>query len=189
MILHALFEGGITSVRDLEHYITDDVVRHGTRLNELEKKVLGAFSELTANDVLDDDALFGSGTADDEEDEEAGGESAFVMGQFTDELGEDFLGLRALGIAEELGLQSLSIPKKLLKGKRGAGGPGGAGSKPAAPPPPDAGRYHTFSAQPPVAANGVGREEEEEEVSDDDDHDGHHSHSPAGAQQPRYVVP
>jgi transcriptional activator SPT7 len=39
------------------------------------------------------------------------------MGGFADSLGDDFLGLRELGIAEELGLSSLAIPKKLLKGK------------------------------------------------------------------------
>lgn len=43
------------------------------------------------------------------------------MGGFSDSLGDDFLGLRELGIAAELGLSSLTIPKKLLKGKsRGA---------------------------------------------------------------------
>ena len=58
IILQVLFEGGVASVHDLERYVKDDVLRHGVRLNELEKKVLNAFSELTANDVLDDDALF-----------------------------------------------------------------------------------------------------------------------------------
>lgn len=42
-------------------------------------------------------------------------------GNFADSFGEDFLGLRELGIAEEFGLTSLTIPKKLLKGK-GKGG-------------------------------------------------------------------
>ena len=48
----------------------------------------------------------------------------FVLrGQFTDDIGEDFLGLRELGIAAKLGLSSLSVPKRLLKGKRNAKGP------------------------------------------------------------------
>lgn len=43
------------------------------------------------------------------------------MGNFADSFGEDFLGLRELGIAAEFGLSSLTIPKKLLKDKnRGA---------------------------------------------------------------------
>jgi transcriptional activator SPT7 len=79
-------------------------------------------------ETLDDEALFGN-----EDDEEEDG--AFVMydflpqlshvyglkhycrGGFTDAFGEDFLGLRELGIASEFGLSSLTIPKKLLKNK------------------------------------------------------------------------
>ena len=39
-------------------------------------------------------------------------------GNFADSFGDDFLGLRELGIAAEFGLSSLSIPKRLLKGKK-----------------------------------------------------------------------
>jgi len=49
-------------------------------------------------------------------------------------LGEDYLGLRALGIAAEFGLSNLSIPKKLLKGKKGQNKPTTA--KPSEPPLP-----------------------------------------------------
>jgi hypothetical protein len=42
-------------------------------------------------------------------------------GDFADMLGEDYLGLRELGIAAEFGMSSLSIPKRLLKGKKGKG--------------------------------------------------------------------
>lgn len=44
-------------------------------------------------------------------------------GDFADLLGEDYLGLRALGIAAECGLSNLSIPKKLFKGKKGQNKP------------------------------------------------------------------
>jgi transcriptional activator SPT7 len=44
-------------------------------------------------------------------------------GDFADALGEDYLGLRALGIAAEFGLSNLSIPKKLLRGKKGQNKP------------------------------------------------------------------
>lgn len=43
--------------------------------------------------------------------------NSFCRGNFADSFGEDFLGLRELGIAAEFGLSSLTIPKKLLKGK------------------------------------------------------------------------
>jgi len=128
IILHSLFESGVSRIAALDKYISDDIRRHGNRLSELEKKITNVYQEFTATEALDDDALFAN--EDDEEEE-----SAFVMGQFTDDIGEDFLGLRELGIAAELGLPSLSVPKRLLKGKRNAKGPN-ATAKSAEPPPP-----------------------------------------------------
>lgn len=57
---------------------------------------------------MDDDAFFA-------EDEDEEGE--LLMGNFADSFGEDFLGLRELGIASELGLSNLTVPKRLLRGK------------------------------------------------------------------------
>jgi transcriptional activator SPT7 len=48
---------------------------------------------------------------------------ALPSGEFADVLGEDYLGLRALVIAAEFGLSNLSIPKKLLKEKKGQNTP------------------------------------------------------------------
>ncbi|KAF8260333.1 hypothetical protein EI94DRAFT_1748778 [Lactarius quietus] len=127
IILHSLFESGVSRIQNLERYITDDIVRHGNRLNDLEKKIVNVYQELTSAEAIDDDTLFAN--EDDEEEE-----SAFVMGQFTDDIGEDFLGLRELGIAAEFGLSSLSIPKRLLKGKKNA--KPNATAKSAEPPPP-----------------------------------------------------
>lgn len=115
IILHALFEGGVRETADLDGYIREDVLRHGTRLAELEKKVHSAFGELGGTDALDDAALFGE---DGEEGEEEDG--AYVMGDTFDELGEDFLGFRELGIASEFNLQTNRIPAKLLKRRRAA---------------------------------------------------------------------
>ncbi|KAJ7215027.1 hypothetical protein GGX14DRAFT_518637 [Mycena pura] len=126
IILHTLFESGISRVQDLERYISDDVERYGSRLGDLEKKLIGAYREVTAVDVLDDEALF-------DDDEEEGG--ALTLGDFADALGEDYLGLRELGIAAEFGMSSLSIPKKLLRSKRRGLGAGGAGHIAPAPPP------------------------------------------------------
>lgn len=39
-------------------------------------------------------------------------------GNFADELGEDFLGLRNLGVAQEHGMQSLTIPSSVFYGRR-----------------------------------------------------------------------
>lgn len=130
IILHTLFESGITRVGDLERYLQDDVVRYGSRLSELGKKLDNAYQEITnEGTAIDDDALFG--------DEVEGDDNPFVMGGFADMVGEDFLGLRELGIASELGISNLSVPKKLLRPK---GTRMGAGSslptKPTEPPPP-----------------------------------------------------
>jgi hypothetical protein len=45
IILHTLFESGTTRVQDLERYVTDDIVRHGTRMSELEKRLETALAE------------------------------------------------------------------------------------------------------------------------------------------------
>lgn len=41
-----------------------------------------------------------------------------VSGNFADELGEDFLGLRDLGIAREHGMDSLSVPTSIFYGRK-----------------------------------------------------------------------
>ena len=41
-----------------------------------------------------------------------------ISGNFADELGEDFLGLRELGIDREYGLASLTVPQSLFYGRR-----------------------------------------------------------------------
>lgn len=43
------------------------------------------------------------------------GSDQFVGGDFAEELDEDFFGLRELGLAQELGLESLSVPLHLLQ--------------------------------------------------------------------------
>jgi hypothetical protein len=52
IILHTLFESGITKIQDLERYIKDDVVRYGSRLVDLEKKLVGAYREAVSLFVL-----------------------------------------------------------------------------------------------------------------------------------------
>lgn len=142
----------------MERYITDDVLRHGNRLLELEKKLANAYAQEAAAaaenlsgvglggiGVVDDEMLFGGKVGPDGGEEGEEEDSAFVMsvfsrpymvplntlanvlnvvvwvcrGGFTDDLGEDFLGLKELGIASEFGLSSLSVPKKLLRNKKG----------------------------------------------------------------------
>jgi len=84
-----LFESGTSKIQDLERYISDDVERYGSRLLELEKKLVNAYRETvcpylhmsrrisqfvsqTAAEVLDDEGLF-------EEDEEDAGALAMYV--------------------------------------------------------------------------------------------------------------
>ncbi|KAK0226915.1 hypothetical protein EDD85DRAFT_854061 [Armillaria nabsnona] len=142
IILHTLFESGVTRVQDLERYISDDVERYGSRLNDLEKKLVGAYREATAVEAVEDEGLF------EEEDEDEAG--VLALGDFAESLGMDYLGLRELGIAEELGMSSLTIPKRLLKGKKRSKGPLSAAVKPSEPPPP-------YPPPPPFVALTVGK--------------------------------
>ncbi|KIK61029.1 hypothetical protein GYMLUDRAFT_586847 [Collybiopsis luxurians FD-317 M1] len=127
IILHTLFESGISEIQDLERYVADDVERYGSRLADIEKKLVGAYREITSVDSVEDEGLF-----DEEEEDET---SALALGEFADVLGVDYFGLRELGIADEFGMQSLTIPKRLLKGKKKRENLP-AVAKPTEPPPP-----------------------------------------------------
>ena len=43
--MHTLFESGTSKIQDLERYITDDIKRHGTRLSDLERKLVNAYRD------------------------------------------------------------------------------------------------------------------------------------------------
>jgi len=48
IILHTLFESGVTRVGDLERYVQDEIVRYGGRLSELGKKLDNAYQEIVS---------------------------------------------------------------------------------------------------------------------------------------------
>ena len=45
IILHTLFESGVTRIHDLERYVQEDIVRYGVRMTDLEKKLRNAYTE------------------------------------------------------------------------------------------------------------------------------------------------
>ena len=53
--MHTLFESGVTRIHELERYISDDVVRYGNRLTELEKKLTAAYEEAVCDRINDSD--------------------------------------------------------------------------------------------------------------------------------------
>ncbi|KAG8965276.1 Transcriptional activator spt7 [Tulasnella sp. 419] len=105
IVLHTLFENGTTEIQELERHIKDDIERYGTKLLDLERKLEHAYREQVESVVIEDDMLF-----------DEGGE-ALVSGNFTEELGEDFFGFRALGLDKELGLSSFVVPSRLFHGR------------------------------------------------------------------------
>lgn len=52
IILHTLFESGVSKVQELERYVTDDIERNGVRLLELEKKLVNAYREAVRSSVF-----------------------------------------------------------------------------------------------------------------------------------------
>lgn len=108
MVVHALQNSGGTHVPKLDAYIRNDVERYGARLREWLRKLQGAYREQLANlgrTVVEDEALL----AHDGE--------ALALGHFAEGLGDDFFGLRELGLDRELGLAGLSVPSRLFFGR------------------------------------------------------------------------
>ncbi|CAG7854674.1 SubName: Full=Uncharacterized protein {ECO:0000313/EMBL:CCA66425.1} [Serendipita indica DSM 11827] len=100
MVLHALFANSISNMHELEVYIKSDIIKYGASLSN----TLTSLEEVAAkrDEPVDEDAIF----RDDVEVMDALGP-----------LGEDIYGFRDLGLDTELGLKSLSVPKKLLRPK------------------------------------------------------------------------
>ncbi|WVO13938.1 hypothetical protein L204_101563 [Cryptococcus depauperatus] len=126
IILHALHENGQVKPSDLESHLKDEIQREDVRIAEMQRKMRQVFHEIATAPVIEDEMMF----AEDGE--------MMLDGNFADELGEDFLGLRELGIDREHGLSSLTIPQSLFYGrkKRLAESREGAGKPDLLYPPP-----------------------------------------------------
>nr|XP_019042309.1 hypothetical protein I302_08911 [Kwoniella bestiolae CBS 10118]OCF21239.1 hypothetical protein I302_08911 [Kwoniella bestiolae CBS 10118] len=106
IILHALHENGEIQTEDLEAHMKDDIERESVKVGDMQRKIRQAFKEVTTAPVIEDDMMF------------ANNGEMLMDGNFADELGEDFLGLRDLGIDKEFGLSSLTVPSSLFYGRR-----------------------------------------------------------------------
>ncbi|KAF2859609.1 hypothetical protein K470DRAFT_265182 [Piedraia hortae CBS 480.64] len=125
-VLHALHANGL-DVESLESYIKDDVERTGTKLALVHER-RPALGEQSGAD--------GAGAFND-------GSEQFVQGDFAEELGDDFFGFKELGLAAELGLETLSVPLHLLQNRmhnayvaQHSGGPAVSSGETFPPPPP-----------------------------------------------------
>lgn len=105
MILTVLEESGIESLNDLDSYIHDDVEKHSQRLLDHKKKLACFLADLLRPAVELTDGEFNDGS------------EQFITGDFSEEIGEDFFGFKAMGLEEELGLTSMSVPLHLLQNR------------------------------------------------------------------------
>lgn len=108
IVLHTMQQFG-QDLEGLEAYITDDLDRHTTRLEAHGAKARDYYSELLRPAFHKDDKQ-GEGVNFSETNTEA-----FISGNFGEELDEDFLGLRELGLDKEFGLEGLSVPLHLIQ--------------------------------------------------------------------------
>ncbi|PKK71409.1 hypothetical protein RhiirC2_744672 [Rhizophagus irregularis] len=102
IIKKTLYENGVPTVKDIESYVRDDIERYGTKLRDIQRRLEIAYKESLSQP---------DNTGTDNEDLPEN-EDVFMTGSLGDgiELGDDFFGLK------ELGLGNLSVPTKLLLG-------------------------------------------------------------------------
>lgn len=105
LILTVLEESGIESVSDLDLYVRDDIEKHYQRLIDHKKKLTTFLGDLLRPTNELNDGEFNDGS------------EQFITGDFSEDIGDDFFGFRELGLEEELGLTSMSVPLHLLQNR------------------------------------------------------------------------
>ncbi|KAK3704491.1 Transcriptional activator spt7 [Vermiconidia calcicola] len=108
-ILHSLHIHGL-DVEGLETYVKDDVDRLNTKLGVVHDRMKSHLADLLRPALGDHAGTDGVGAFND-------GSEQFVGGDFAEDLDEDFFGFRELGLADELGLETLSVPLHLLQNR------------------------------------------------------------------------
>ncbi|PPJ57886.1 hypothetical protein CBER1_00213 [Cercospora berteroae] len=108
-VLHTLDENGL-DIETLESWVKDDVERQGNKLGVMHDRMKSHLADLLRPALGDHAGADGVGAFND-------GSEQFVGGDFAEDLDEDFFGFRELGLAEEFGLESLSVPLHLLQNR------------------------------------------------------------------------
>lgn len=110
IVLHTLFENGGMDVRSLESYIVDDVLRYGSKMSDLLRKLQASYRDTlnTTNLTMEDEAYFAENAE--------GNNDQIMSGTFAQEMGDDFFGFKEMGLDKELGLDMsrLVVPSKLF---------------------------------------------------------------------------
>ncbi|KAH9819885.1 bromo domain [Teratosphaeria destructans] len=107
--LHALHSSGM-DIEALESYVKDDIERVSSKLSVMHERMKAHLADLLRPALSEHAGADGVGAFQD-------GSEQFVQGDFADEFGEDFFGFKELGLAAELGLESLSVPLHLLQNR------------------------------------------------------------------------
>ncbi|KAI5361576.1 putative bromodomain, histone-fold, Bromodomain-like superfamily, transcriptional activator Spt7 [Septoria linicola] len=108
-VLHTLDENGV-DIESLESWVKDDVERQGNKLGVMHDRMKSHLADLLRPALGDHAGADGVGAFND-------GSEQFVGGDFAEDLDEDFFGFRELGLAEEFGLETLSVPLHLLQNR------------------------------------------------------------------------
>ncbi|GAA6023596.1 hypothetical protein JCM11491_006048 [Sporobolomyces phaffii] len=132
MLVNTLSESGVPSPTTLRDYVSDDIDQYGVRLGDLLGKLQRSREErLNALGPEDERSL-------DEADQviEADEGEALMRGEVASWTGEDFFGLAPLGLDLELGVSSLTVPKRVFRGDPSLPSEASTSAVPYPPPPP-----------------------------------------------------
>lgn len=105
-LVHSFRSMGISRPDTLVRYMTDDVVKTGRKLETMKNK----FGSLLAD-------MLRPTLANYKDDQFVDGSDQFVLGEFSNELGDDYFGFKELGIDKELGVGNIAVPFHLLQQK------------------------------------------------------------------------
>lgn len=125
-LLHALHENGL-DLDSMDSYIKEDMDRFGTKLGVVHERLRSHFADIFVSDFLhrsrisadinfqrpalgDNAGADGVGAFND-------GSEQFVGGDFAEDIDEDFFGFRELGLLEEFGIETMSVPLHLLQAR------------------------------------------------------------------------
>lgn len=98
---------GIPKLDTLARYISNDVCKYNRKLAELKKAISAMLRELLRPAGLD---KYEAEQFNDNSDQ-------FTLGQFSNDIGDDYFGFKAMGLDKELGLEDINIPFHLLQQK------------------------------------------------------------------------
>ncbi|KAF2225235.1 hypothetical protein BDZ85DRAFT_194318 [Elsinoe ampelina] len=108
-LLHALHENGL-DLDGLDSYVKEDMDRLGTKLLVVHERLKSHFAEILRPALTENAGQDGAGAFND-------GSEQFVGGDFAEDIDEDFFGFKEMGLLEEFGMDSMSVPFHLLQNR------------------------------------------------------------------------